>query len=137
MNERSLILGLKKGDHDSYEALFDLYYAKFVNFADSIIKDRTVAKDIVQESFIRIWINRDKLNENQSLENYIYVIVKRLVLNHLRDIKPAYNLDSERVCAIQSNTWGGRKIILSLLMKHVAGSEMSWNTCLINVAQYS
>lgn len=109
MNERRLILGLKKGDHDSYEALFDLYYAKFVNFADSIIKDRTVAKDIVQESFIRIWINRDKLNENQSLENYIYVIVKRLVLNHLRDIKPAYNLDSERVCAIQSNTWGGQE----------------------------
>lgn len=29
MDERKLILGLKKGDHDSYETLFDLYYAKF------------------------------------------------------------------------------------------------------------
>ena len=52
MNQRKLILGLKRGDHDSYETLFDLYYVKFVNFADAILKDRTVAKDIVQEAFI-------------------------------------------------------------------------------------
>lgn len=44
MNERRLIQGLKKGDHNSYEALFDLYYAKFVNFADAILKDTAVAK---------------------------------------------------------------------------------------------
>ena len=53
MDERKLILGLKRGDHDSYEILFKLYYAKFVNFADAIIKDRNAAKDIVQEAFIR------------------------------------------------------------------------------------
>ena len=47
MDERKLILGLKRGDHDSYETLFKLYYAKFVNFADAIIKDRNAAKDIV------------------------------------------------------------------------------------------
>ena len=73
MDQRRLILGLKRGNHDSYETLFDLYYAKFVNFADAILKDRTVAKDIVQEAFIKIWANRARLDENQSLENYIYV----------------------------------------------------------------
>ena len=107
MDERKLILGLKKGDHDSYETLFDLYYAKFVNFADALLRDRTVAKDIVQEAFVRIWLNRAKLNEYQSLENYIYVIVKRLVLNYIRDLKPVENLDSENVRMVQNNTWGG------------------------------
>ncbi len=112
MNERRLILGLKKGDHDSYETLFDLYYAKFVNFADALIRDRTAAKDIVQEAFIRIWLNRDKLNENQSIENYIYVIVKRLVINHIRDSKKADSLESEKAQAVQSTTWGGQDLIV-------------------------
>ena len=112
MNERSLILGLKKGDHDSYETLFDLYYAKFVNFADALIRDRTAAKDIVQEAFIRIWLNRDKLNENQSIENYIYVIVTRLVINHIRDSKKADSLESEKAQAVQSTTWGGQDLIV-------------------------
>lgn len=107
MNQRRLILGLKRGDHDSYETLFDLYYAKFVNFADAILKDRTVAKDIVQEAFIKLWVNRARLDENLSLENYIYVIVKRLVLNYIRDNKPTESLEAGKVQTLQSNTWGG------------------------------
>ena len=112
MNERRLILGLKKGDHDSYETLFDLYYAKFVNFADAVIRDRTAAKDIVQEAFIRIWLNRAKLDENQSLENYIYVIVKRLLLNYMRDAKPKVSLESESAQAVQSSVWGGQDLVV-------------------------
>ena len=112
MNQRKLILGLKRGDHDSYETLFDLYYVKFVNFADAILKDRTVAKDIVQEAFIKIWVNRARLDENQSLENYIYVIVKRLILNHIRDNKPVESLDSDKAQTAQSNVWGGQDLIV-------------------------
>lgn len=112
MNERRLIQGLKKGDHSSYETLFNLYYVKFVNFADAILRDMSAAKDIVQEAFIRIWINRTKLNEHQSLENYIYVIVKRLILNHLRDTKPSVSLESEKAQIVQSNAWGWEDLIV-------------------------
>lgn len=112
MNERRLILGLKRGDYKSYEILFDLYYARFVNFADSIIRDRAAAKDIVQEAFVRIWLSRARLNENQSLESYIYVIVKRLIFNYLRDRKPTETIDSESVAAMNDNAWGGQDLIL-------------------------
>ena len=110
--EQTLISGLKMGHHDSYEARFKLYYAKFVNFADAILRNRTVAKDIVQEAFIRIWLNKSNLNENQSLENYIYVIVKRLVLNYIRDTKPSESLESDKVQIAQSNSWGGEDLII-------------------------
>lgn len=136
MNERRLILGLKKGDHDSYETLFDLYYAKFVNFADALIRDRTAAKDIVQEAFIRIWLNRDKLNENQSIENYIYVIVKRLVINHIRDSKKADSLESEKAQAVQSTTWGGKTLLL-LPMKLEVGYVLLSQRCRLSVVPYS
>ena len=112
MNERKLILGLKRGDHDSYETLFKLYYAKFVNFADAIIKDRNAAKDIVQDAFIKIWANRARLDENQVLQNYIYVIVKRLILLYLRDHRPAESLDSEVAQKLQSTAWGGQDLIV-------------------------
>ena len=112
MNQRRLILGLKRGDHDSYEALFDLYYAKFVNFADAILRDRPVAKDIVQEAFIKIWVNRDRLDESQSLENFIYVIVKRLILNYIRDNKPAESLDTVKAHTVQNDTLGGQDLVV-------------------------
>ena len=112
MNERKLILGLKRGDHDSYEILFKLYYAKFVNFADAIIKDRNSAKDIVQEALIKIWANRAGLDENLNLQNYIYVIVKRLILNYLRDHKPSESLESEVANKLQCTSSGGQDLIV-------------------------
>ena len=112
MNERKLILGLKQGNHDSYESLFKLYYAKFVNFADAIIKDRSAAKDIVQEAFIKVWANRAKLDENQELQNYIYVIVKRLILNYLRDHKPSESIESEIAQKLHCDTWGGQDLLV-------------------------
>lgn len=84
MDDAKLIAGLKKGDHDSYEALFRKYYGKFVNFVDQVIKDRDAAGDIVQEAFIRVYSSRERLREDLSIENLLYVIVKRLMLNHLR-----------------------------------------------------
>lgn len=112
MNERKLILGLKRGDHDSYEILFKLYYAKFVNFADAIIKDRNSAKDIVQEAFIKIWANRAGLDENLNLQNYIYVIVKRLILNYLRDHKPSESLEASVADKMQCTSLGGQDLIV-------------------------
>lgn len=87
-----LIKGLGRGDYRSYETLFRLYYARFVNFADTIIKDRAAAKDIVQEAFIKVWVNRARLNSNLSLQNYLYVLVKRAVINFLRDRKFAKDI---------------------------------------------
>lgn len=112
MKESILISGLKRGDHDSYETLFRLYYAKFVKFADSIIKDRQAAQDLVQEAFIKVWQNREKLDENLSIENYIYVIVKRLVLNYIRDCKEAESIDNESAGQIRNNPSDSQDLLL-------------------------
>ena len=97
IDEKKLISGLRKGDYDSYRSLFRIYYGKFVNFVDCIVKDRAVAEDIVQEAFVKVYVNRDKLQEGLSIENYIYVIVKRLMLNHIRDVKKRKTIDALEV----------------------------------------
>ncbi len=82
-----LIEGLKKGDANSYETLFHRYYGKFVHFVDCILQNLDDARDIVQEAFIRLYNNRENLQSGLSIENYLYVIVKRLLLNFIRDHK--------------------------------------------------
>ena len=93
-DDKKLIAGLKKGDYDSYLSLFRLYYGKFVNFVECIIKDRAAAEDIVQDAFMKLYINRGQLQEGLSVENYLYVITKRLMLNYIRDNKRQKTVDS-------------------------------------------
>ena len=45
------------------------------------------AEDIVQNVFMKVWINRSRLHPSQSIRNYIYVLIKHEVLNHIRDRK--------------------------------------------------
>lgn len=97
MTERNLIKGLKKGDYKSYEILFRMYYAKFVHYAESIVEDRDVAKDLVQEAFMKVWLNRNNLKENLSINNFLFVLVRRSALNFIRDRKIAESLDESLI----------------------------------------
>ena len=83
--ERELISSLKAGDMKAYRILFARYYPKFLHFATIMVGGGIDdAKDIMQDVFIKIWRYRDRLDENLSLYNYIYVLTKREVLNYLR-----------------------------------------------------
>lgn len=56
----------------------------FFAFAKGMLKDEGAAEDIIQNVFMKIWIHREALVETMSIKNYIYVLSKREVFNHLR-----------------------------------------------------
>ncbi|MBE6215244.1 MAG: RNA polymerase sigma-70 factor [Bacteroidales bacterium] len=85
MDERQLIALLREGDSLSFEILFQKYYVRFYNFCRNLIKDSHAAEDIVQNVFMKVWVNRKNLHPDQSIHNYIYVLTKHEVLNHIRD----------------------------------------------------
>lgn len=87
MDERQLIEMLREGDSLSFEILFQQYYARFYNFVRNLIKDKSIAEDLVQNVFMKVWINRKNLRSDQSIHNYIYVLTKHEVLNHVRNRK--------------------------------------------------
>lgn len=62
------------------------YHNKVYNLALRFLKDHDMACEIVQETFIKLWINRAKLDPAGNLWLYIFVIAKRLSLNKLREI---------------------------------------------------
>tara|TARA_R110000850_G_scaffold22106_1_gene64494 strand:+ start:326 stop:868 length:543 start_codon:yes stop_codon:yes gene_type:complete len=65
---------LKDSDLNAYRVLYDKYYARLYNYACKLSNDRNLSKDIVQESFIKLWINRQKINPELSLGNYLFKI---------------------------------------------------------------
>ena len=87
MEDSRLIELLREGDPLSFEILFQKYYVRFYNFVFNLTKNSQAAEDIIQNVFMKIWINRANLRPDQSIHNYIYVLSKREMLNHIRDRK--------------------------------------------------
>ena len=110
MDEAKLIAGLKAGNYESYKTLFHLHYARLVCFVDGIIEDRHAAEDLVQEAFVKVWLNRQKLNENLFIENYLYVLVKRATLNFIRDRKFAEDISVEVLQGLSSGDTTGEAV---------------------------
>lgn len=71
-NQKKLIKHLKKGNTAAYTYLVELYYEKLCDYAKNLARDDYKSEDIVQNVIVRMWQQREKLNSNISIKNYLF-----------------------------------------------------------------
>lgn len=71
---------IKVGDSIAFKELFFAYCQPLVRFALRFVKDVTAAEDVVQDVFLKIWLNRQQLNPNFNIKSYLFVAVKNQAL---------------------------------------------------------
>lgn len=84
---------LQKGDRKAFETIYRLYSNNLYIIANSYISDRYIAEDLVQEVFVRLWDNREKLSIRSNINGYLFMMVKNKCLDHLR--KPRHTVSIE------------------------------------------
>jgi RNA polymerase sigma-70 factor (ECF subfamily) len=70
-------------DLEAFNRLFIEYKERFVRFAYTYIRDRTVAEDFTTEAFLYYWENRHSLTPGSNVPAYILTIIKHKCLNYL------------------------------------------------------
>ena len=60
-----------------YEALVRAYYTDIYRYAVWLIKDPSIAQDIVQETFLRAWKSLDSLQDEQAAKAWLITILRR------------------------------------------------------------
>lgn len=79
-----LMSKIKEGDTAAYEKFFRREYARLVGFACRFLKNLEVAEDIVQDAFLKFWLNRASLDLSKSGQNLLYVMVRNASLDYIR-----------------------------------------------------
>lgn len=74
-------------DTISFNQLYKDYQTRFVNFANTYVRDWNVAEDITAEALIYYWENRNALSEVSNIPAYILTIIKNKSLNYLRHLQ--------------------------------------------------
>lgn len=80
ISERELIEKLRAGDQDAYRILFLRYYMRIYLFAKGFVKDDSLAEDIAQNVFMKLWIARANIS-GASINHLLYTITR----NEIRD----------------------------------------------------
>lgn len=84
INEKKIVESLKKGDFEAFDRLFWCYQKRLYHFALSTLKDYEDARDVVQEAFLRIWKNRENLDEQSSLQSFLFTISYNIIVDTMR-----------------------------------------------------
>jgi len=86
---------LKNGDILAYNELFEKNYSRLFNYILKLSNNREVTKDVLQESFMKLWEKRELINSNFSIENYLFKICHNEFLLHIRQTNKERSLLDE------------------------------------------
>lgn len=84
LEEKQLLKKLTEGSEFGFNALYNLWASRLYGFVYSYLKSDSAAKDIVQETFVRVWTNRAGINPEASFKSYLFTIAYHLLLKELR-----------------------------------------------------
>lgn len=88
MKKLTIILKqLSTGNQLAFRQLYDLYSQVTYQQAFHITKTEKLAEEIVQDTFLKLWDNREKIDVESNIQTYLYVICRNLCFNALKTIK--------------------------------------------------
>lgn len=79
--ERILIERIIGGDHEAFDHVYNMYAGRLYAFAIQYCKNETDAEDIVQETFIKLWMGRSSIRNRDSLKALLFTIAHHRLVN--------------------------------------------------------
>lgn len=92
--------------HESFEKLYLHFAPGMQAFALSLVGDKEVALDLVQDLFVNSWINRKNLTAIEHPANYLYCALKNNAVHYLKSRKrmtPFVFEENERITLTDEN----------------------------------
>lgn len=83
-SDKDLFRLISEGDENAFRQLFHQYVPQLHPLARHITKTDAVAEDIIQETFLKLWISRDKLPAIENPRSWLLKIVFHQSFSYLR-----------------------------------------------------
>ncbi|MGA2468432.1 MAG: sigma-70 family RNA polymerase sigma factor [Thermodesulfobacteriota bacterium] len=86
-SSEELMARIAEGDDEAFEILVNCHQTSISNLIYRFIGDRTQAKDLAQEVFIRVWQSAKGYEPKAKFTTWIYKITTNLCLNELKSAR--------------------------------------------------
>lgn len=94
-SEKKLLNLLSQGDANALSSLYYLHVKQLNYFVLRTAKSSALAEDVVHDTFIKVWENREKIDCEQLFKPYLYTIARRHLLNLLKRAQHEVNIMEE------------------------------------------
>lgn len=82
--EPELCYRLMNGDESAFREIFDRFHQKIFQFAFNFLKDSVLSEEIVQDTFLSLWLSRERLDPDQPIAPLLFTIARRTLIDAWR-----------------------------------------------------
>lgn len=82
--DAELMLRVKRGDREAFEALLDRWRQPVLNFIGRQLQDDDEAEDLAQHVFVQVWKTAARYRPTARFPTWLFTIARNLSLNELR-----------------------------------------------------
>ena len=84
VESNELLERIRQGDEAAFDAIFREWYPSLVRSAESVVRSRAVAEEVVQDVMLELWRRRESLAKDSSPQAYLFQSTRNRALNHVR-----------------------------------------------------
>lgn len=130
--DHELVAFARTGSEKAYRELLDRYQRPVFSVIYRMVRDRELAEDIAQETFVRVFNNIEKYNPKYKFSSWIFKIASNLAIDTMRKKKlDTVSLDGSRYARTDEEIASSRLALASeeedpeeLLLAKELGSEI-------------
>ena len=86
-DEKKRAKKIREGDRKSFSELYISNFNLMCDFGVSITQDEEVTRELVQDVFLSIWVNRREWQPKGTIRSYLYRAIKNRCLDYLKHKK--------------------------------------------------
>lgn len=83
-DDKTLLLQVSQGNELAFQELFNAWSSRLYHFTLGLTKTHELAEDIVQDTFLKIWLRRDRLNAVEHFSAYLFRMAQNAVVDSLK-----------------------------------------------------
>lgn len=84
ISDEDIVVQVRSRDREQYAVIMARYQKKLLRYATALVPDADAAADIVQESFIKAFVNLRSFNTKKKFSSWMYRIVHNEAMNAVK-----------------------------------------------------
>ncbi len=76
--------GLTSGNEKIFRLIMEEWYSRLFNFANNYLNNEENTKEVLQDVFLKLWDNRQKLSADTNLNAYLFTLTRNRCIDLIR-----------------------------------------------------
>jgi len=116
LSDKELLVFLQEEGRDAFAEIYRRYWSLMYMHALKMLKDEDDTRDVLQDVFTSLWLNRETIDLNSNLAGYLYTCTRNKVLDLIAKQRVRVNYLDSLSSFIEAN---GNRIIESISEKEL------------------